>query len=79
MAVLSAVTRLRGDDPIVADLVASALQERELELLDVLLARTDAELNRTGATVQALARAVLQRRDAVGVQRMLRWATDSTL
>ncbi|HEX6068559.1 MAG TPA: c-type cytochrome [Longimicrobiaceae bacterium] len=73
---LLAVTRRHGDDPIVADLVVSALQERELALLEAIMAQPDAGSERAGATVQALARTVLQRRDGAEVQRLLGWATD---
>jgi mono/diheme cytochrome c family protein len=76
IAALLAVTRRHGDDPVVADLVVGALAGRELALLETMLERPEDGVDRAGGTVQALARAVLQRRDAGGVQRLLAWATD---
>lgn len=76
---LVVVATRHGDDPVVADLIVSALEERELEFLAGILAQMDADRALPGATVRALAAAVMSRRQAEAIERMVHWAADPDL
>jgi mono/diheme cytochrome c family protein len=71
------VAARHGDDPVVADLVVSAVNGRELSFLGDLLSSRKAgaqpPIDET-PVVRALAATVVRRRDAAGVQRLVSWA-----
>ncbi|MEO8624944.1 MAG: c-type cytochrome, partial [bacterium] len=67
-----------GDDPVVADLVVSALPGRELAFLDRLVATKPLAEARSAPTLRALARAVVTSRDVASVQHVLTLAGDAT-
>ena len=66
-----------GDDPIVADLVVSALTGRELAFLERLLAHGAADAARTAPVTRALTRALVASRNAASVQRVLALASET--
>ena len=72
---LAAIVERDGNDPVVADLVVSALRGRELAFLATLTRDSAAESS--AATVKALAAAVVRSGDVAGVQRILAWAGES--
>jgi mono/diheme cytochrome c family protein len=67
-----------GDDPVVADLVVSALRGRELAFLERLLASRSPAEARIAPSVRALARAIVVSREAEQVQRVLALAGESS-
>jgi mono/diheme cytochrome c family protein/glucose/arabinose dehydrogenase len=67
-----------GGDPVVADLVASALPGRALPFLERLLASAPTQGSEPAAAVQALSAAVMRGRDAAGVQRVVQWGSDES-
>jgi mono/diheme cytochrome c family protein len=77
-SVLAVVAARNGDDPVVADLVVSALRGRELSFLGGLLSSGKAGTPPVDETpvVRALGMAVTRRADAAGVQRLLSWAVE---
>lgn len=68
-----------GDDPIVADLVVSAVAGRELPFLERLLGAGARAGERSAATVQALSTVVLASRKPADVQRLVTLAGDEAL
>ena len=60
-----------GDDPVVADLVVSALGGRELAFLERLLTVGGSDAARAAPVTRALARALVASRDSASVQRVL--------
>jgi putative membrane-bound dehydrogenase-like protein len=74
---LAAVVARHGDDPVVADMVASAVGGREVRLLGALISSGILDAQRPvdeTPVVRALAAAVVRRRDVAGVQQLLSWA-----
>ena len=75
-AALAAVVARDGNDPVVADLVVSALHGRESAFLATLIGANAAEAS--SPTVKALAAAVVRSADIAGIQRVLAWAGESS-
>ncbi|MFL5619669.1 MAG: PVC-type heme-binding CxxCH protein [Gemmatimonadaceae bacterium] len=74
---LATVTMRSGQDPVVADLVASGLAGRERAFLERVLASASAQAG-PAATVQALSGALLRARDSAGVRQVLAWASEQS-
>ncbi|MEO6527446.1 MAG: c-type cytochrome, partial [Gemmatimonadaceae bacterium] len=70
-AALIKVIAASGDDPVVADLVVTALAGREIAFLDALLASRPLVAERIEPVMRSLAAAVLASRDVPSVQRLV--------
>jgi mono/diheme cytochrome c family protein len=78
---LATVVARHGDDPIVVDLVVSALVGKELTFLGSLLSSGEVSARQPideTPVLRALAAAIVRRRDVVGVQRLLSWVVTPT-
>ena len=65
-----------GNDPVVADLVVTAVSGRELPFLERLLASSSREAERLAPPVRALSKALVATRNAASVQRVLALAAE---
>ncbi len=66
-----------GDDPVVADLVVSALAGHEMAFLERLLAVGTTDAARTSPVTRTLTRALVASRDSASVQRVLVLASEA--
>ena len=67
-----------GEDPVVADLVVSALAGRELSFLERVLAVNARDVERYAPSVRALTRALVNSRNAASVERVVTLAGEPT-
>ena len=74
---LREILKRSGDDPIVADLVVSALAGRELVFLERLLGANTTDTARTAPVMRTLTRALVASRDSASIQRVLVLAGDA--
>lgn len=74
---LREILKRSGDDPIVADLVVSALAGREFVFLERLLAANTTDTARMAPVMRTLTRALVASRDSVSIQRVLVLAGDA--
>jgi mono/diheme cytochrome c family protein len=70
-AALMKVLAASGDDPVVADLVATGVAGRELAFLESVLASPSIGAERYAPVVRSLSAAVMASRDAPSIERML--------
>jgi putative membrane-bound dehydrogenase-like protein len=75
-ALLQAVIIRDGDDPIVTDMVVTAVGGREVAFTDRLLARP-VDSARLSPALRTLAKAVATSRDSVGIEHLVTIATDT--
>ncbi|MBC7673665.1 MAG: cytochrome c, partial [Polaromonas sp.] len=76
-AALREIVARSGDDPVVADLVVSALAGREMAFLERLLTVGTTDAVRTTPVTRALTRAIVASRDSASVQRVLVLASEA--
>lgn len=76
-AALREIVARSGDDPVVADLVVSALAGREMAFLERLLTVGTTDALRTTPVTRALTRALVASRDSASVQRVLALASEA--